>query len=117
LKPSVLVVGEREMLTYTRGLLLGEFCRAATMNPAVTLEPLSARAYDLVIFCHTVSDAVATECIRLATAVNPNVKVLALSHGDTRALNSMEYIVAISQPARFRQCVVALLAPTDTLPS
>jgi hypothetical protein len=109
---SILIVGEDEMLSHTRALLLdGGDWTTGTMNPSSdTTEPIEVRPYDLLIICHTVSDDRARELIARAAVVSPNVKVLAIARpGNGRKVESANRVIETVDPAIFIQAVKTLL--------
>jgi hypothetical protein len=108
---SILIVGEDEMLSHTRALLLeGGDWTTGTMDPRDTTEPIEVRPYDLLIICHTVSDDRARGVIAWAAAISPNVKVLAISRpGNDRKVDSANHVIETVDPAIFIQAVKTLL--------
>jgi hypothetical protein len=109
-RDAILIVGEDEMLSYTRAELLREW-EPATTGPIDAPEAIRARPYDLLIFCQTVREATAKKLIAQANELNPGVKVLAISdQGSERRLGSPTFTVELHNPARLRTVVAKLLA-------
>jgi hypothetical protein len=107
---SILIVGEDEMLSHTRSLLLREW-DTCIMNPAITLEPIEFRRYDLLVFCHTVSDDRARDISARAVVLSPNVKVVAISRpGDDREVLPADRVVEAMHPQKVLEAVRQLVS-------
>lgn len=108
MRDSILIVGEDEMLSYTRAQLLREW-KPATIGPTDAPEAIRAHSYDLLIFCQTVQEATARKLIAQANELNPGVKVLAISDQERR-FGSPTVTVDLYNPARLRTVVAKLLS-------
>ncbi len=109
MKPAILLVGEYPLLLETRAGLLKEW-DVITTNAAGAPAAIGKRAYDLMIFCHSVPDSVAEELTAQATEFYPDVKVLALScHGEPSRPNLARFSPDIYKPALLLDTVATLL--------
>jgi hypothetical protein len=77
---TILFVGEERFLSKTRAQILRGL-KTVIADSMDAPQEIHARAYDLVIFCHTIPDSVAKEIIASATRLHPGIKFLAIDEG------------------------------------
>jgi hypothetical protein len=61
-KAAILLVGEDEVLSYTRAQILSDL-GVVVADPIEAPQLLRANAFDLLVFCQTVKDSTAKEII------------------------------------------------------
>jgi CheY-like chemotaxis protein len=110
---AILIVGDDSVLLQTRAALLREW-QVSTSTSTQAFQATHT-AYDLLIFCQTVSDTTARQLIDKAREMNPYVKALAISHvGRKRNLNMERFEVQLRDPDRLRRVVTQLLQQGDS---
>jgi CheY-like chemotaxis protein len=106
---TILIVGEDEMLSYTRAQLLREW-KTVTTNSTAALETIRTSRYDLLILCHTVRDLTARTIIAQANELYPGIKSLAIcEEWQNRELNAASYTSEPNDPASLRKAVASVL--------
>jgi hypothetical protein len=96
-------VGEDHFLSYTRAQILRDWEPVITDSTDAPLS-IHTRAYDLVIFCHTVPDSVAKEIMACARKQYPDVKFLAIDEGWEPRLGLGTFTAEIIQSGRSAGC-------------
>ncbi len=84
-KPAILLIADDPVLNRTRRLILEKYADvslAGSLSEAATL--LSARAFDLVLLCYSLSMQDCGAIVTLAHSLVPPPKVLALAQNDQR---------------------------------
>jgi hypothetical protein len=107
-KPVILIVGEDHFLSETRAQILRDWETVITY-PMYAPQVIQARFYDLVIFCHTVSDSVAEEIMTSATSLYPGVKFLAIDEVLERRLGPNTFSVEAFNPRHLLDAVAGIL--------
>jgi DNA-binding NtrC family response regulator len=110
MKEWILIIEDRPVLLRTRTELLQDW-QIVTASSRDAGEAIQARAYDLLIFSQTVLEETANSLISRARALNPHVKVIAISAEEQeRSLASATYRVDLSNPDGLRIAVARLLS-------
>jgi hypothetical protein len=109
-RASILIVGEDDLLSYTRAQILGDWETATTVSSGAH-RAILARTYDLLIFCQTVEDTTAEVIAAQAAETFGAVKILAIAEeGHERRVElSTPFTTRASNPGRLREAVASLL--------
>jgi DNA-binding NtrC family response regulator len=109
MRATILIVGDYPALAMTRAELLREW-QIETTGTKGASDIIRARAYDMLLFCQTVSESVAEELAAQVTELNPGTKILAISDvGQVRQLGSSTFVAELHDPSRLRTVVAAFL--------
>jgi hypothetical protein len=105
-----LIVGEDQVLSQTRALLLHDW-EVSTTHPIHAPEVIRAHAYDLLIFCQSVQDSRAEQLLAEAVYLYPLTKCLAISDDEGRGkqFSASTYLSRLSNPGGLREAVASLL--------
>jgi CheY-like chemotaxis protein len=111
-RASILIVGDDDLLSYTRAQILRDWDTATTVSSDAH-RAILARAYDLVIVCQTVKDTTAQAIAAHAAETSAVVKILAIAEEgrDRRVEFSTAFTTQPSNPGLLREVVASLLEP------
>jgi hypothetical protein len=105
----ILIVCSDEVLCSTRAAILNRW-EVTTAGPDDAAAMVTAKRWDLLTLCHTVPDDIARRLITQASAVNPLLQVMALSHEeDDRHLDCYKHEIDIANPGSLKEAVARLL--------
>ncbi len=110
MKSTILIVGEDQVLSQTRALLLQDW-EVSTAHPLHAPEVIRTQAYDLLIFCQSVQNSRAKQLLAEALHLHPRTKCLAISddEGGGPQLSVATYLSRLSNPGGLREAVASLL--------
>jgi hypothetical protein len=110
MKERICIVGDDPVLLETRSCLL-EGWEITTSTSREAEEVIKTRAYDLLIFGHTVADDTAKRLIGIANEMYPLSVSLVLrsAFGEDRDFGSATYEIDFGNPGGFRDAVERLL--------
>jgi hypothetical protein len=113
MKARILIVGEDEMLSYTRAELLREW-GVVTTDSVGALAAMRVRRYDLLIFCQTMPDSTARTMIAEANELYPGIKSLAIcEEWQDRELDALRHTVEPTNPESLRMTVASILSSDE----
>ena len=108
-RASILIVGEDQMLSYTRAQILRDWETAITPTAGAP-QALRSRPYNLLILCQTVPDSTAREIVAQANQLYPGLKVLAITEeGWERRFGPTTFTADLFNPRRLHDAVVGIL--------
>jgi hypothetical protein len=117
-KAAILIVGENGVLSYPRAQILKDCWETATAKEADAQVALHARAYDLLVFSQTVSNAAVKEIMASAVKLHTDVKFLVISKEERqRPFGCATFTAEIFKPDRLRQKLAGYWTGTTTRPS
>jgi hypothetical protein len=107
---SILLVSNDEVLSHTRSLILQQWGPVVVL-PAVALEVIATKKWDLLILCQSVDDGVAASLAEQMNTLQPHAKVMAINKaGHVRNFHSLQYTVNIDDPNWLPAAVADILA-------
>jgi hypothetical protein len=107
---SILLVSNDEVLSHTRSLILQQWTPVVVL-PAVALDMIATKKWDLLILCQTVEDNVAASLAKQMNTLQPHAKVMAINKaGHVRNFHSLQYTVNNSDPHWLPTAVAVILA-------
>jgi DNA-binding NtrC family response regulator len=108
-RASILIVGEDQMLSYTRAQILRDWETAITGSKDAP-QAIRSRPYNLLIFCQTIPDSTAKEIVAQANQLYPGVKVLTITEeGWERHFGPITFTAEVFNPGRLHDAVVGIL--------
>lgn len=109
--PRILLVGDDQMLQYTRCKVLESAGYAVeTARSTLIVEDVLLRGVEVVLLCHTISDDVAAHLVNAFARLAPQIGVLRISSLNSPAIDRGRVPFVQARPAALLDAITATLS-------